>query len=146
MKPHGKRTVLDYARVIEAGVFLIVAAVFLRVLPFRVVAARIGRVGPANSAGPVGMPSDVHAHILVGVDRAARRLPGSHSCLHRAMAGSWMLNRRGIAASMCFGVARRPHLKAHAWLVSGGRVVLGSDAMVDFTPIASITTQPTRTA
>lgn len=56
MNPHGDRTALDCPRAIETWVGLIVAVMVLRVLSFRVIAARLGHLEVLNCAGPVGVP------------------------------------------------------------------------------------------
>lgn len=148
MKTRSKRTVADYLRVSEAWICLAVAVVVLRILPFRVIMAGFDGartpVVEANIVKPGDVPSETLTAVVIAVERAARRLPGSPSCLCRAIAGSWMLRRRAIAVTVCFGVARLPDLRAHAWLESGGRVVLGAAGAEDYTPIASFSTQSAR--
>ena len=74
------------------------------------------------------------------VARASRYLPGDTKCLSRALAGKWMLWRRGWPATVRLGVGRRADgsLHAHAWLVVGGRVIIGGDEMAGITPLAAV--------
>ena len=64
-------------------------------------------------------------HLARTVDRAARFVPGA-TCLVRALAGAHLLAAAGQRAEVFIGVRRRAGaLEAHAWLESGGQVVLG---------------------
>jgi hypothetical protein len=50
-------------------------------------------------------------------------------CLEKALAGRWMLRRRGIPSTMYVGMAKRDGgFIAHAWLVGEGRTVTGGGA------------------
>jgi hypothetical protein len=50
------------------------------------------------------------------------------ACLPRALAAQAMLRRRGIASTLCLGVAREnQELSAHAWLELGQSIVMGGD-------------------
>jgi Transglutaminase-like superfamily len=92
--------------------------VALDVLPFRWVhrfAARSGR-----SAGPVRVDDYAWA-----VQAAARRIPRA-SCLTQALALQSLLARAGESSRLRLGVAKDDgKFEAHAWLESGGRVVIG---------------------
>lgn len=61
-----------------------------------------------------------------GVAAAARFVPGA-SCLTQALAGQYLLARKGNMSNIRIGVERDTgkQLKAHAWLVSGNHIVLG---------------------
>ena len=71
-----------------------------------------------------------------GVVEAVRRalpLTLRASCLTQALAGWIMLTRHGTESRIRIGVASpgQQGFKAHAWLESGGRVILGDVADVD---------------
>lgn len=59
--------------------------------------------------------------------RAASRIVPFASCLTQAQAAQIVLARRGIASTVCLGVRETAsgQLTAHAWLISGGRLLLG---------------------
>ncbi len=61
-----------------------------------------------------------------GITAAARLVPGA-SCLTQALAGQYLLARRGKGSFVRIGVEQDTgaQLKAHAWLISGGQIVLG---------------------
>jgi hypothetical protein len=59
----------------------------------------------------------------VGV--ASRFVPRA-SCLTQALAGAWLLRRKGQHAELVIGVKNSNRdFQAHAWVVSNGRVVIG---------------------
>ena len=93
--------------------------------------------------GPFEAPLDLGAVRIAARDvgRAARLVPFA-SCLTQAVAGQVLLARRGIASDIQLGVrrGRKGRLKAHAWLICEGRIVLGGDprAIRQFSPIARL--------
>ena len=64
--------------------------------------------------------------IAWGVAAASRLVPGA-SCLMQALAGQYLLARRGSASKISIGIEKGTgnELKAHAWLMSGNHIVLG---------------------
>jgi hypothetical protein len=60
--------------------------------------------------------------------------PWMHAaCLPRALAAQAMLRRRGIASTLCLGVARENGaLSAHAWLELGQVIVVGGNEAPQF--------------
>ncbi len=71
------------------------------------------------------------------VGKVAHHLPFRIRCLPQAMAGQWMLRRRGVRSTLVFGVrrgeAKDRHLEFHAWLVAGGECVLGGAEVGSYT-------------
>jgi Transglutaminase-like superfamily len=61
--------------------------------------------------------------------RRALRLSWHASCLTQALAGWIMLTRHGVESRVQIGVSSpaRHGFRAHAWLETGGRVILGDD-------------------
>ena len=71
-------------------------------------------------------PRAPRERILWAVDAAGRRVPGCGNCLAKALVTRHLLERSGVEASLHFGVERQgPRLGAHAWVESGGRIVMG---------------------
>lgn len=96
----------------------------LTLLSYDRVRRRIERYGAQAPASV-----DELRRVAWGVDAAARFVPRA-TCLTRALAGQYLLARRGKVSSIRIGVRRgsKAELLAHAWLVSGGYVVLGGPA------------------
>ena len=68
--------------------------------------------GEAEAVDPQRLPSVVHVRRVV--PRAAELVPFSALCLPQAMAGQWMLQRRGVASRLSFGARRRADASAGA--------------------------------
>lgn len=117
---------------IEAALMLGSARLALTVVPFRVLARRRGEVRGATVTGERGKVRRVRH----GLDRVTPWLPFHCSCLTRALAGRWMLRRRGVPSVLHVGVAKPgPSVSAHAWLTVGELVVCGDGDGDAFTPI-----------
>lgn len=91
--------------------------------------------------GPIDAPPDTpeqldaartrHArNIGRRIDQVAGRVPFQAVCLPRAMAGRWILARRGIPSHVVLGSRRgdadEADMMFHAWLVAGDTVVTGA--------------------
>jgi Transglutaminase-like superfamily len=94
-----------------------------------------GRIAPNEPRSASGnAPADVR-RTRWAVEAAARHLPVSLPCLPQALAAAWMLQSRGHAPSLLYGVA--PHgFEAHAWVELEGMPVVGHRAAAGFTVLA----------
>lgn len=126
---------------LEAFVSLGVARLLVLLLPFRWLAASLGeRMGESP---PEATPADLRLALLIGqaVRSAANYTPWQSVCLPQAVAGQWMLKRRGIAATLYLGVTKaenRPEqLAAHSWLRCGTIILTGSVGHGEFTVVAT---------
>jgi transglutaminase superfamily protein len=65
--------------------------------------------------------------------RAASRFVPRATCLTQALAIQILMRRRGIPSKIIIGVTKpdRQTLESHAWVESGGRVVLGGELDLD---------------
>ena len=101
---------------------VLVVRIALWVLPWRWTMALSRRFSVARARRATGTVDE----IVRAVTRAGGRVPRA-TCLTRAIAASVMLGRRGVPASIRFGVARDAggKLIAHAWVESGERIVIG---------------------
>ena len=107
----------------------------LTTLPFRWVRSAAARTGRANGARRPGRSQE---ELTWAVAAASRRVPRA-TCLTQALALQTLLGREGYESDLHIGVAKAPDgaFEAHAWLASGGRVLIGGG--VDrFTPLVSI--------
>jgi hypothetical protein len=119
-------------RTCEAALFLLVVRVALAVLRLPRMLRLFGIAQGATGSGRI----DPDQAALVGraVVRAARHVPFRAVCLQQAFAALLMLHRRGLAATVHFGVLRDGSaLKAHAWSQCGGVPVTGTAAARAFT-------------
>lgn len=123
-------------RTCEAALFLLVVRVALALVPLPRVLRLFGIAQGAAGRGQVD--PDQAALIGRAVVRAARHVPFRAVCLQQAFAALLMLRRRGLAASVHFGLLRDGNeLKAHAWSRCGEVPVTGVAAARGFTPIAA---------
>lgn len=124
----------DGARVAEAIAYLAVARAAVVVLPFRVVASRLG---VRHAETPAAACADAASlRVAWAVAAAARRTPWRSECLEQAIAAKAMLRRRGIASTLYLGMAREP-VAAHAWLRVGDLNVTGGRDVGRYAVVAS---------
>ncbi len=106
---------------LQAWLLLLAVDLALRIFPFRRVYEAAGRVRPAAIAAEAGTEAARLARLVNGA-ATLHLLP--MGCLRRALALQWLLGRRGIPATLRFGVQREGKaLQAHAWLEVEGRPV-----------------------
>ena len=76
--------------------------------------------------------------IARAVDRARRVVPRA-SCLVQAMAAKALLDRAGVSSAVWIGVSREGGaFDAHAWVESGGEVVLGHRVGRHYVPVTKL--------
>jgi len=115
----------------------VVAAVraALWVLPFGKLRSLIARPARRRPGWLTRSPDEAD-RIAWSVESAARYVPRA-TCLTQALAGEVLLRRAGHPAEVRIGVAKDPAgtLEAHAWVESGGRVVIGDHDLHRFTTL-----------
>jgi hypothetical protein len=84
--------------------------------------------GGLRQASSAAASTSSATEVAASVVRASRLFPGRSSCLAEALAGWVLLKREGLPAEVRIGVRRLPggSLAAHAWVESGGRVLIGA--------------------
>ncbi len=105
-------------------------------LPFaraRRLADAMSRPMRANLSGARPSPE----RIAWAVATAGRAVPGAGNCLVRALATGIVLRRYGYPSELKFGVTKPVdgHFGAHAWLESGGVVVIGDFELDRYVPL-----------
>jgi hypothetical protein len=137
----------DWARrlvLLEAALALTAAQLAVRLLPFRWIAPSLGHVGNAQIERPVS-PGQQQQGQEVGwaITTLARYFPWDAKCLAQAVAGKWMLQRRGLASTLYLGVdhgrSEEKWLEAHAWLRCGTDFVTGERHHERFKVLAAFT-------
>ncbi len=109
--------------------------VALWLLPYRIVRPLVDRAGrtPERDADEL-----TAARVAWAISNAARFVPRA-TCVTQALAARRLLARRGWASEVCYGVGRlRGRVIAHAWLESGGRVIVGDQRLESLLPLASL--------
>src|SRR5260370_41243803 len=103
----------------------------LRLPAARAAVARLERLGWIVTPTPVD-------RIVWAVEAAGRAIPGMKNCLVQAVAAEAMLVRAGHPCEFRIGAAKNgPRLIAHAWLESGGRVLIGEILLVRYNPLVA---------
>jgi hypothetical protein len=127
----------EQGRTGEAALWLLAVRLALGLLPFALALRLFGVVQGEASGGRIAAPEadDVGRAIT----RAARHVPFRAACLQQALAALLMLRRRGLAATVHFGLARDGggKLKAHAWTRCGEVPVTGVAAAEGFILVAA---------
>lgn len=130
----------DQRLILEACVYLGVARAALLVVPFRIIAQRLGRqLSPGDSTLPSGAPAPVARRIGSAVERMARRTPWNSTCLTQTIAGKFMLRRRGLSSRLYLGTRKDEsgRLLAHSWLLVGNEILIGGGGHETFTALSS---------
>lgn len=116
----------------EATVWLTVARIALKVVPFPRIGRYLGKLESPSPEMPFASEEIQLQARTIGwaVNAVGAHLPVEMVCLPRALAGWQMLHRRGIASRLHFGAMRERHpetgeLQTHAWLTAPGARVTG---------------------
>jgi hypothetical protein len=137
-----KLTALDAAdrRLLAESLFIVpMTRLALWLLPFRHVHRGLAAATRRSLRRPRREPRSPE-RITWAVQAVAARVPRA-SCLTQALAATLLLARHGQSATLRVGVAKNDDgtLRAHAWLESHGRAILGEPApgaFIPFPPVA----------
>jgi len=124
---------------IEAWLYLGAARAVLLTVPFRLIARRLGRQLTVSDLSLVGStPPPVALRVAAGIETMARHTPWESACLAQAIAGRFMLGRRGLRSRLYLGTRKDEagKLVAHAWLQSGNEILLGRTAHDTYTVLS----------
>lgn len=83
----------------------------------------------------------VPAQRIAWAVRVASRIVPAATCLPQTLTAQYLFIQHGYPAELQIGAAKRPDgtLEAHAWLTSGGKIVLGELPDMDrFVPLAPV--------
>lgn len=119
-------------RYAEALSGIIVASAVVRAVPFRRVMRWTRHPKKPRPADPESI-----AEIRRTVLAAARRVPWRALCFEQGLTAAWMLRRRGFAADVHYGAATvNGDLKAHVWVRSGEKDVVGCENSDEYALLA----------
>jgi hypothetical protein len=134
---------VDRRLVLEAAVVVSSVRIGLWSVPFvRLRQMLASRARPAQYRDAQTPASNVAGRVALAISAVARNLPGSTTCLAKALATQTMLRRRGIVSELRIGVRNgsdeRRLLDAHAWVECGELVVMGAlDDLSDYRVLAA---------
>ena len=118
-----------------------VARLAILVLPFRILARRLGEDFKTTPLVPLITTENKKIATLIGrsVRMAARYTPWQSKCLAQALVAGFLLEVLKIPHGLYLGVCRgaESEMKAHAWVCSGPIYVTGGESFREFTVVAS---------
>lgn len=122
-------------RLLVSAVFLLGAIrLGLWLLPFQTLNRLLQKVTQVNIEVQEVNSATVD-RVAWAVMVARRYIPGA-LCLAQALATQVLLGRRGYQTDLRIGVARKKgQLRAHAWVESGGKIVIGGLGSNLYTPV-----------
>ena len=107
---------------------LIASSVSIRVSGLRTIPGTTGR---SLQYRPVSV--DQAETLVWSIVAVSRRLPWRTLCFEQGLAAHWMLSRRQFRSTLFYGAAMIDgELKAHVWVRSGDRDVIGCENAADF--------------
>ncbi len=116
----------------RAGLLVAGLQTALSLLPFRHVMRGVYRL--ARPRAPLAGTSQFDRDLAVwAVEASGRRLLSRNPCLPKALAVLILFRRGGADAELHVGVARESDgpVEAHAWVESGGEIVIGGDVAIE---------------
>jgi len=126
----------------EALFWLIVAWLTLDVLPGKLYRRLLPPLNPPSSSKEWDRaPAATEIHRIVHAVRwISSRMPVRSMCFHQGIAADRMLRRRDLPSEMHYGIQRlAEQTKAHVWVTSAGRPIVGTENSRQFTEIAQFT-------
>lgn len=124
---------------LETFVVLLLSKITVMVLPFRTVAARLGKLNASSRNDLNEIEQAAAQRIRYAIFAVSANVPWSSVCMDQALAASYMLNRRQVPNTLFLGVRiddSRKKLDAHAWVECNRKVVVGGQHSCQFKVIA----------
>ncbi|WP_420644420.1 lasso peptide biosynthesis B2 protein [Candidatus Leptofilum sp.] len=117
----------DRFLLLEATLWLAIARLGLRLMPFRHIAPKLGEVGLESAANVPGKIAKEAERISWAVRALSHRTPWESACLAQAISAKAMLRRRHIPTTLYLGLAKdqSQQMEAHAWLRCGSEIITG---------------------
>jgi hypothetical protein len=121
---------------VKVALLLGLVRIGLKTLPFQKIRSLVDRISEPSKYAKES-PAEAVEDIIRAVDVIGCRMPGS--CLTQALAARVLLGRRGLDTRLHIGAVKEDEggFLAHAWLESGGEVVVGGHELERYTPLAS---------
>lgn len=121
---------------VEAFIYLGLARAALLIIPFKHIAPHLGQQVRDDHIRILDEPSSTVARqVGWAVDVMSYHTPWESACLAQAIAGKFMLKRRGLTSLLYLGMKKDDTgtLTAHAWLQNGDAILLGGVGHEAFT-------------
>jgi hypothetical protein len=122
----------------QAWLALHIIRAALWIVPFETILASCQRVQVSPQPAPARQSSVAAFRLAWLVNAASRYSLAKSSCLHDALALSWLMGRQGIPSTVQIGVMRpRRDFAAHAWVEHDGQIILGQPQAASCVPLHS---------
>jgi hypothetical protein len=134
----------DRLLLLEVGLWLVVAAIAISVLPFRHVGLLAARPLRRPELARQARAKDVR-RIRWAITSTAARMPWPALCFQQGLAAQLMLRRRGIPSVLYYGAAQNEQtgLYAHVWVRDDDIDVVGGEIANRFAILATFPPQMT---
>jgi hypothetical protein len=128
----------DRQLLLEAALLLVAIRLGSKLLPFQTLRRLLAKVAKTLSGlGETDLSST--ERIAGTVTVASRYIPGVSICLIQALTTQTMLARHGYPALLRIGVKHEEgRFQAHAWVESGGKVIIGGTELERYTPLLAL--------
>ncbi len=121
---------------LEAVLALSTAAIVIRLMPLRSVAALAAR-GKDRAPPDEARRSDLIRSSTWAIEASARRMPWKTVCFQKGLALQFLLRRRGVLTRLHYGVGKAGNaLSAHVWITDRGRPIMGGQLLEDHVCLA----------
>lgn len=129
--------------IIEAALYLVMARLAIRALPFERLAWFFA-LAPRQPEITGAKRERGLKEVRRAIEATVVRLPWQTTCFSRAVAAQAMLRRRGVGATLYYGAATSPErgLAAHVWLQDGEVGLVGHQAAQQYRILARYPAQP----
>lgn len=119
---------------IEASIYLLATRCLLVIMPFRRLAAFLGKELKSDAV-PRDIGIEIAEKVKWSIDRASRHLPVRLVCLPRGIAAYLMLRRRRVDIQLYYGISNQiDRLYAgHVWVQYGNLGVIGCEQLEQYT-------------
>lgn len=109
------------------------------ILPFKVYARFLGDINSESPKNPKHVDWEYVNRVSNSVRNVSNVTPFDFKCLVQATVGKYFIARQRIESTIYFGVKKdeSKHLKAHAWLRVGGKIVLGGEVADQYNVIST---------
>jgi hypothetical protein len=125
----------EYFVFLEALSLLHFSKLLILSIPFKKIAARLGKLNVESSH--MAQARNKWLPVEIGILRASRFTIHQSKCYDQALTAKLMLRRRGLSSTLYFGLSKADaELNAHAWVRSGDRIITGRGSMQAYTPVA----------
>jgi Transglutaminase-like superfamily len=128
----------DMWLLLKTALLLVATKLGMQLLPFRTLRRLLALAASVTAKKLRDSERLSTDRITWAVEATSRRMPWVRSCLTQALATQVLLIRHGYPALLHIGVIRGElgQFRAHAWVESEGKVLIGGSGSEGFTPLA----------